>query len=167
MSRREELLAALADPHAPPVSPWPAPLWWALAALAAVALALAFRAWRGRRRASWRREARRELAALRARLGRAEPDEILAAASVLARRTLLAVAPRETVASLHGEPWLAALDNAAGVTLFVRGHGRLLASAPYRRRPAVGAAELEGLLDALAALIERAGPAASARSAAP
>lgn len=162
MSRREALLEALAGPQAPPVSPWPAPLGWALALAVLLAVALgAFllaRALGRRGRAGrWRREARGELATLRARLDRAEPAEILAAASVLARRTLLAVAPRERVAALHGEPWLEALDRACGARLFTGGPGRVLASAPYQRRPTLGREELLALLDALGTLIERVG----------
>ena len=78
--------------------------------------------------------------------------EVLGRASVLARRLALAGAPRERVASLEGERWLAELDALCGHERFSGGVGRLLASAPYEPSPSVARAELDALLDDVAAL---------------
>ena len=158
MDEREALLAALRDPLPPEVGWWPPAIgWWLLATLLVVAASGAALARRRRRRgaraSAWPRAARDELEGLRARLGEAAPDAILAEASVLARRALLAVAPRAEIAALHGDAWLGALDAASGGTRFSRGPGRLLAHGPYERAPRATPAELAGLLDALGALI--------------
>ena len=104
-------LEGLRDIHLPPpVTIWPpAPGWWAIAALvllAVVALEWAVR----RRRASVRRLALCELAALESRFG-AQPDRVELAVSLttLLRRVALALRERAEVASLHGEPWIAFL----------------------------------------------------------
>ena len=78
--------------------------------------------------------------------------EVLGRASVLARRLALAGAPRERVASLEGERWLAELDALCGHERFSGGVGRLLASAPYEPSPAVPRRDLDALLDDVAAL---------------
>jgi hypothetical protein len=51
--------------------------------------------------------------------------------SLLVRRTALAAFPREKIAPLAGEEWLAFLDRSFAGTGFSDGPGRLLASAPY------------------------------------
>ena len=161
MDEREALLAELLEPVPPSVGWWPlAPGWWVVAlalTLAAIGLALA---WRHRRRAraanAWRRAARAELRALRARVGDASAGDIVADASVLARRSLLAIRPREEIASLTGERWLQALDAASGGSAFTEGQGQRLAHGPYERAPSATADELGALLDAVATLIDRA-----------
>ncbi len=104
-------LDRLRDIHLPPpVSIWPlAPGWWALAAclvLGSIALTWGLR----RRRASVRRLALRELAALESRFG-TQPDPVALAVSLttLLRRVALARRTRAEVAALHGEPWIAFL----------------------------------------------------------
>jgi hypothetical protein len=92
-------LDRLHDIVEPPPVPWwpPAPGWYWLLAVAAVALTwLAVRHWRRWRANAYRRAALRELTAARTPADVAE----------LLRRTALAVAPRATVASLTGEKWV-------------------------------------------------------------
>ena len=149
-----------------------APGWWALlgATLVALGAAFALRRVRARRApaAALRADARAELDALRTALvrdpgpGPATVREVLRGASVLARRLALAAAPRERVAALQGERWLAELDALCErgrpgggderPRRFVDGPGRLLAVGPYEPEPSASRADLDALLDAVDAL---------------
>ena len=171
MDPREALLETLRDPHPPLVGGWPPAIgWWLVAALLAIgvaALVASVRRRRARRHRAlaWQRAAHAELAALRARLdagASAERSsglpaelgaEILADASVLARRTLLAVRPRADVAGLNGRAWLEALDAAGGGTRFTTGPARALASAPFERAPEVSRDAVAEVVDALDELV--------------
>ena len=83
----------------PPVPWWPlAAGWWVLlAVLAAVAVLVAFRAWRRWRSTAYRRAALRELATA---------ANASAIAEIL-KRTALVAYPRKDVAALSGAAWLA------------------------------------------------------------
>jgi hypothetical protein len=128
-------LAALRDIHLPGDPSWwpPAPGWWVLATLLA-ALAFACARWlpRAWRRRGARRDALRELEALRRH--RVAPA-LVAELSVLLRRVAMSRDLRREVAGLSGESWLAYLDREAPETAppdaFRHGPGRCLASAPY------------------------------------
>lgn len=129
-------LAALRDIHGPPAPEFwpPAPGWFALAGLAIVlglaAAAVAARWWRAGR---FRREALASLRSLRARHAAGTPDtEIAMELSALIRRVALARRPREEVAGLTGDRWLAWLESTLpelGVSA-----GTALLHAPYARR---------------------------------
>ncbi|WP_296698201.1 DUF4381 domain-containing protein [Thiocapsa sp. UBA6158] len=129
-------LAQLRDWHLPdPIQWWPpAPGWWISAAvLLVVLLWLAGVRWRGhRRRGAAARSALRELAALRETV-QADGDTraFIAALSRLLRRFALARFPREQVAGLTGEAWLAFLDATGGGDGFRHGPGRALADLVY------------------------------------
>lgn len=132
-----DMLEELAEPPAPPPVPMtPQTAGWAvLAALLVLAIA-ALVAWRVRR---YRANAYRR-AALTA-LAAAGDDP--AAVSAIVRRTALAAWPREAVAGLAGEGWLAFLDRTGGDGAFAGGPGRALLDAPYRDgTPAPGLAEV-------------------------
>jgi len=151
-------LGALNDIVVPlPVAWWPpAPGWYALAALAAVLAAWgAVRRVRRWRCDAYRRSALRDLALIRARL--ADPARrapALADLAELVRRSALQGAPRERVAALSGEAWLAFLDAGVGGDAFRAGAGRLLAVAPYR--PPAAIAQLDAAeLQTLCALVAR------------
>ena len=108
-------LAALRDIHGPPAPGFwpPASGWTALAvlgiALALAAAVLAARWWRAER---FRREALASLRSLRARHAAGAADtEIATELSALIRRVALARNPREEVAGLTGERWLAWLES--------------------------------------------------------
>ncbi|MBN9085288.1 MAG: DUF4381 domain-containing protein [Reyranella sp.] len=99
-------LSNLRDIVVPPdVSFWPpAPGWWAVGAVCAVAAGVAVAAAaRHRRRNAYRREALRALTT-------AEGADI----STILKRAALAAFPREQVASLSGAAWLAFLDRTGG-----------------------------------------------------
>lgn len=107
-----------------PVSFWPpAPGWWMLAAalLAALALLLA-KFVRHYRANAYRREALRELAALREPLD-AEKAQAL---SALLKRTALVAFPRADVAGLTGIAWSRFLDRTGRMKAFESGPAALL-----------------------------------------
>ena len=109
-------LAALRDIHVPdPPGFWPpAPGWIAAAcvvtAAGVAAAVIAARWWRAER---FRREALGSLRSLRARHRAGAPEtEIAMELSTLVRRAALARRPREEVAGLTGEHWIAWLESA-------------------------------------------------------
>lgn len=129
-------LSQLRDIHLPaPISWWPpAPGWWLLAVLAvAIVLGLVVMV-RRRQRDNWRRSALLELAQLRQQydLQLSAPQAIVSRLSVLLRRVAISCFPREEVAMLSGDKWLAFLDRSMGEGRpFQSDKGRLLAVVPY------------------------------------
>lgn len=129
-------LAALRDIHGPPVPDFwpPAPGWIALAGLGTLlgvaAAVVAARWWRAGR---FRREALASLRSLRARHAAGAADiEIAMELSALIRRVALARRPREEVAGLTGDRWLAWLESTLPG---LGGSARAaLLDAPYARR---------------------------------
>jgi hypothetical protein len=130
-------LAGLIDiPLPPPVSLWPQ-TWTSRIAIVLLLVATVAALWRLVhiwRANRYRREALFELGGIGQRFdaGGAR-GEGLAELSMLVRRTALAAFPRESVAPLTGQAWLAFLDRSYGGQGFSQGAGRLLASAPYQR----------------------------------
>ncbi len=150
MSPAGDSLAGLRDIRLPaPVSWWPpAPGWWVVAALAATVLAASiWWLWRLWRRGTTRRRALAELDRL-AGVYQAQGAAAGLAAdlSVLVRRLALVRFPREQVAGLTGEAWLAFLDRTGGGDRFSRGPGRVLAIAPYSRATDLEAGPLLALV---------------------
>lgn len=122
----------------PPVDAWPpAPGWWLLAVVLLAALialgVLALRAWRRR---AHLREARRELAALRARFAD-DPAALTAATNALLKRVALVRYPRRETAALCGSRWFAFLNATAPEQPFAA----VADSLPYQPAPAAGEAE--------------------------
>jgi len=132
----------LRDIHLPaPIGWWPpAPGWWLLLIGVPALLFLLAWLWRWLRRKTVKKLALLELEAIAQ--SQAEAREKTQQLAILLRRTCLSVYPREDVAGLVGEPWLAFLDGPLGDNSFSAGVGRLLIEAPYRR-------EIQGDLDAL------------------
>lgn len=137
----------LRDIHLPAEPHWwpPAPGWWLLAVMLALAAAwlsrLALHAWQRRRRVRVR------LALLereRAALGGGSSPAATAQAVAAALRAA-ALAERPECRALRGEDWLAWLDRGLPDAPFRSGPGRLLLDLPYR--PNVSA-------DAAAALLQ-------------
>lgn len=136
MSQQGDPLAELRDIHLPPpVDAWPpAPGWWLLAiviigVLVALALLL-FRRWRANR---YRREALEELTNLRrAYEQHGDVEAWLRDYEALLKRVALTRYPREEVASLTGEAWVAFLDNTIGSHEFSMGPGQVLIDGHYR-----------------------------------
>ena len=144
----------LRDLHLPDaIALWPpAPGWWFVMALGLLALAYLLRFWwRTRSRGAARRYAMRQLDALVAAY--AQHRDLIrfgADASALLRRAMLAYAPREDVAGLTGDAWLAWLDRDLAQPVFVNGAGRALLDLPYRNPHSTPpAAEIERLVLAL------------------
>lgn len=124
-------LDRLHDIVIPAPVPWwpPAPAWYAVIAIVLVLVAVSvwrLLAWRNRNR--YRRDALRELN----RLGGNAP---LAAIAEVAKRAALAAFPRERVAALSGEAWLAFLDANGRTSDFTQGAGRALGDAEYAPGP--------------------------------
>ena len=130
-------LAALRDIHAPATPEFwpPAPGWIAVCALALAAMLaagiIAARRWRAGR---FRREALASLRALRTRhAAGASGAEIAMELSTLVRRVALARHPREEVAGLAGERWIAWLES--GLPGLGASARTALLDAPYAREP--------------------------------
>ena len=144
----------LRDLHLPDaIATWPpAPGWWFVIAVVLCVLAYLLRLWlRTRARGAARRYAMRQLNAL---LAAYEQHRDLvrfgAEASALLRRTMLAYAPREDLAGLTGDTWLAWLDRDLAQPVFVTGAGRALLDLPYRKPHSdLPAAEIGRLVVAL------------------
>jgi hypothetical protein len=127
-------VAGLIDVPLPPqVSLWPAtwPARIAIIVLFAAAIAAIWEFVRYRRVNRYRREALAELNQIERSAGAMAPQQVAAQLSVLLRRTALAAFPRERIAPLAGEAWLAFLDRGLDATEFSNGAGRLFASVPY------------------------------------
>ena len=127
------------------VSPWPpAPGWWGLLVILLLAgAALARRRWRQRalRRAAMATAERLYSDYRRHR----DQTELVKGLSILLRRTALARHPRQRVAGLEGDAWLAFLDQTGGApgAGFRDGPGRVLTTLPYG---ADEAADVENLM---------------------
>ena len=137
----DEALSQLRDIHLPqPVSWWPpATGWWVLLLLTVALLGLLFW-WRlkRRRRQAPLRAASAALAQLeQAYQGQRDAVRLVQELSVLLRRIALTLAPREQVASRHGEAWLGQLDDLACGIYFQSELGRTLLLAPYQKDPAI------------------------------
>ena len=135
---------------------WPlAPGWWLLIALAVIGLALLIRQYlRRRARGAARRHALQQLKDLTAEYEEhRDAVRFSAALSELLRRTMLAYAPRQEVAGLTGDAWLAWLDRDLDAPRFQTDAGRKLLEMPYRR-PDENVAAME-LIDVVAAVRQR------------
>lgn len=126
----------LRDLHLPEaIGWWPlAPGWWVVLAIAAAVLG--YVAWRLFKRWQFhapRRYALRELARFEAEdLEHRNPVMLGKQLSELLRRGMLAYAPREEVAGLTGEEWLAWLDEGMPLPYFHTEGGKSLLNLPYR-----------------------------------
>ena len=147
----------LRDLHLPEaIGWWPlAPGWWLLIALAVIGLALLLRQHlRRRERGAARRHALQQLKDLTAQYEQhRDAVRFSAALSELLRRTMLAYAPRQEVAGLTGDAWLAWLDRDLDAPRFQTDAGRKLLEMPYRR-PDENVAAME-LIDMVAAVRQR------------
>jgi hypothetical protein len=119
----------------PPPSYRPQTIGWAiLGGIALIALALwsiqQYRRWHRNR---YRRAALHRLTELE-QLAQQSTTRVAALQelSELLKRTALAAYPREQVAPLYGDDWLAFLDSTCSGNGFVQGDGRLLAQLAYQ-----------------------------------
>lgn len=143
-----------------PVSWMPATTaWYVLAAAVVVGLVWAFIVERRRYRANrYRREALARMDAIDAALtDPAQRPEALASLPTITKQVVLAFSPREEVARLSGEPWLAYLDSTYEDDAFSNGPGRLLPRIAYgssESRARIPAAEVDELSAMLRAWIK-------------
>ena len=132
----DENALPLRDLHLPEaIGWWPlAPGWWVV--LAIVGAVLGYVLWRTYKRWQFnapRRFALRELARYEAEfLEHRDPIRLGKQVSELLRRGMLAYAPRDEVAGLTGEAWLAWLDRGMPVPYFHTEGGKSLLNLPYR-----------------------------------
>lgn len=157
MNEKEALLNQLRDVELPEVSAMPAPGWWLLMLLFFVLLVVLlffYRRWSSK---LWQRQAQVELQNIRDQLGKEPGSSLLSRCSQLARKVVLAVDHREQVAALHGEPWLAKLDDICARPEFTDGIGRLLLDQPYKKQSALAEKDLNALFDSMEVLIRSAG----------
>lgn len=142
-------LAALRNIHLPdPVSSFPAaPGWWILAILMLVCVYFSIRwlvrYWRNNR---YRRVGIKQLNAIFKQFEfDADPKQYLASFSALLKRLALTIYPRELVASLTAEEWVAFLDKSAGSKAFSMGAGQVLMYSTYEREVNFDVQELHQL----------------------
>ena len=142
MATPSELLNRLHDIHGAPDPSWwpPAPGWWMLGAIVAVALAVYL--WRSRRE-SWQAQALRELKRAEREFAESrDAARCVAQVSVLLRAVAIARARGIVVAGLTGDAWLRYLDEGIGGRHFSSGPGRILLTAPYMPNAEIDAAAL-------------------------
>jgi|TARA_Y100000310_G_scaffold334724_1_gene415085 hypothetical protein len=128
-------LSELRDIHLPPpIDPWPiAAGWWVLSLLLAFSLALGVRytyqRWRSNR---YRRAGLQQLEQLLQEYqGNQNAEQYLNRFGELIKRIALVCFPRERVASLHGEEWVAFLDRTGHTNEFSLGQGQVLMYGAY------------------------------------
>ncbi len=132
----DETHLPLRDLHLPDaIGWWPlAPGWWFV--LMTITILVGFGLWRAymrRQHNAPRRYALRELARYEAAyLEHKDPVTLGKQLSELLRRGMLAYAPREEVAGLTGDEWLAWLDNGMPLPYFHTEGGKSLLQLPYR-----------------------------------
>jgi hypothetical protein len=136
----------LRDIHLPePIGWWPPALgWWLLPVFVLILGVPLFRLIRRWRRMTPAKLGLQELEALQRDLNLTAAEK-LGRLNILLRRVALSIAPREEVAGLAGEAWLAWLDRPFGAPRFRDGAGRRLLDGPYRE-------DAEADLDELLAL---------------
>lgn len=126
----------LRDIHLPDQISWwpPAPGWWLLLlSLGAVIALLLLKRSRHNPSVSIRAASLQELETIARKYQRhANEQRLMRETSALLRRICLSLYPREQVASLTGEAWLAFLDRTLPGEQFSHGAGRILVDGPYR-----------------------------------
>lgn len=156
MNDKEALLNQLRDVEVPTVSNMPALGWWLLLLLLLMLALGIFLMLRRRKKSLWKRQAEDQLQGIRDSVGREPSVNILSRCSILARQVVLSVDQRESVAALHGDDWLAKLDDICARPEFSQGIGQLLLDQPYRKQPMVAKQDLDALLDSMQVLIKSA-----------
>ena len=124
----------LADIHLPqePAAWPPAWGWWVLLALmVALGSLLVLKYRHYQKRKQQRQQVLQALDKLSQRLQNERNTAALGELNILLRRLALMHFPRQKVASLTGQQWLAFLDKSGNSRDFTQGAGRILADVPY------------------------------------
>lgn len=154
-AQKQALLEQLKDVQLPAVSVVPALGWWLLALLVMV-LVWAVLAYKKRQRFTvWQQQVQQELNTIIQESPNRPTSETLMRCSALARKLLLLAEPRELIAPLQGEAWLAKLDEITQQSVFTSGYGRLLLDSPYQANPEVRADDMAELFDAMSLLFKQ------------
>ena len=121
--------------HLPDAIGWfpPAFGWWLLVVLIPLLLMFLYWCYQRLTRKTSLKTAKRLLNTIKN--STANNSEKLVELSALLRRVAISVAPRAQTASLTGQAWLAFLDSSLNDAPFIKGAGRCLADAPYRKSP--------------------------------
>jgi hypothetical protein len=170
---------SLRDIHGLDTVPWwpPAPGWWVVIGVLAVTAALGVVLYRWAYRdplASWRKDARRRLRALRKALDTEDSRKVAGQLSELMRRIAMARLGRRPTAGLTGDEWLGWLARNDPSGFDWRGRGQLLLVAPYMPpHHTVARVDIDGLIraglrwiDSTEPASKRPGPIAVAHTAA-
>ena len=161
MDPRSELLAQLEALELPQrTGLWLAPGWWLLLLLLVVCGWLVYSYLRRRSRGvpDWRPQARAELQRIRQSLASGGSESCAPDLSRLIRRMVLAVRPREEIAALTDQDWLAELDRLCGDNRFSQRLSGVLLNTPYQppvTSTAEGLGQLLDLTEAAEHLLER------------
>lgn len=129
----QDPLAELKDIHLPPPPElWPpAPGWWLLAFIAiGICLYLVYLGIKYWRKNAYRRLALKELEDVFEQ-HKGQHTTLMTETNDLLKRVALTRYPRESVANLTGESWVAFLDASGGVHDFSMGAGQVLVDGPY------------------------------------
>ncbi len=142
-----EGLELLRDIHAPAdPSIWPPAIgWWFVVIMVVLFLIYRPQLTRYARARSRRREALRDLDALRKRAGSDSDAAVAADLSELMRRVALRKFPEENCAGVAGQAWLEFLRRTDKSDAMHSPLALRLLDAPYRRRPQIETAELVDL----------------------
>ena len=125
----------LADIHLPTgVADWPPAYgWWVLLAVLIILFLLGLRYQLKRRQQKQQQKALLEhIDHWEKKLKQGQGVSALAGLNTLLKRIALQYYPRQQVAHLSGQQWLAFLDKSVGMTSFVKGDGKLLETLPYQ-----------------------------------
>jgi hypothetical protein len=142
-------LAQLRDIHLPAaIEAWPpAPGWWGLAFLCAVALSiLVYWAWGKWQANKYRREAIRQLDKIAETYDKnGDARVFLHDYQLLLKRVALTHYSRDRVANLTGESWVAFLDESSNSSEFTMGAGQVLIDGNYIENPSIDVSQLYDL----------------------
>jgi len=126
-------LAELRDIHLPPaIESWPPAFgWWLLATMSLIAIFFALKYLLGlRNKNAYRREAKKTLDRL-FRASEHDQQAFLLSYNSLLKRVALTAYPRDQVANLTGEAWVAFLDLTGETHEFTMGPGQILVDGQY------------------------------------
>ncbi len=136
MTPVESMPDTLRDIHGLDAIPWwplAAGWWYVIAFIALIAALIAASYWLMRYAPwlGWRRDAHRQLRALKKALSKEDPREVAGRLSELLRRIAMARSDRRTAAGLTGENWLHWLAERDSSNFDWVGRGGVLLQAPY------------------------------------
>ncbi len=134
MQANPSLLKQLKDIHMPKaIGIWPlAPGWWIVIGIVMLILiATIYFILKRRGKITAKKLALQQLYALEEEYSADTNTNLLSDLAILLRRAAIAYYPRSNIAKLHGEKWLAFLDETSKSKRYTQGVGRALLHGPY------------------------------------